>query len=357
MGLNPGMPARMHFVPARSRTSVGGKIPAQFDRFGLWSDAEGVHRIEYSRIVLEEIRSAATRGLMRLGRGGIEIGGLLFGTRLGGFLRVLSWQPIACNHARGPSFVLSLDDEQALARQLDQARQQDLQVLGWFVSHTRRGLEMSEEEHRIASRYFPEDWQVTLLVRPHRFGEARGCFHFRSEAGSAWLPRTPDLEIDPITIPAASRDTGAEVREFQVASAAQPPSARGKSLGQWANLALGLALTAGLACSSWAAYYSWRHLRPDDPAPLVLPQLRVEGDRNGFRLAWDVNSDYVVRAQKAWLEFDQDGNKSSVPLDAPLLHGGQFRVISPAPVGSVTLTLLDAQSTHVTETVRWDLTR
>ena len=332
-----------------------GSSPSSQRPYCLWSDAEGSLRIEYSRAVLEEIRGAAARGLMRFGHGGIEIGGLLFGTRLGEFLRILSWEPIVCSHAQGPAFVLSAEDQAALASQIEKASQRDELLLGWFVSHTRSGIDVRPEEHEIAARYFREPWHILLLIRPHRMGDATGCLHRRSEDGSSWRLRKPELEIHPAAI--RRRSGKGVVVEMPAAGEPHVPAAPKKKrrANPWAGRILAAALACGLAGTSWAVYYSWQQLNSEQTAPLHLPELRVTGGRDDLRVRWNARSDYVVRAAEARLEFLQDGATTSVPLDRSQLRMGEYRLISPARAGSVTLMLIHAQSAPITETVRWNL--
>ena len=69
-------------------------------------------------MVIEEIRHEVAEGFQRLSRGGIEVGGVLYGTRDGRTVRVLAMRPIACEHARGPGFLFSDKDRVALNDQL-----------------------------------------------------------------------------------------------------------------------------------------------------------------------------------------------------------------------------------------------
>ena len=116
-------------------------------KFASWSVAESPITIEYSLIVIEEIRHAVAEGFQRLSRGGIEVGGILYGTRDGRTVRVMAMRPIACEHARGPSFLLSDKDRMALNQQLTEDAEdphlEGLISVGWFLSHTRS--ERSEE--------------------------------------------------------------------------------------------------------------------------------------------------------------------------------------------------------------------
>src|SRR5271170_1732087 len=89
-------------------------------KFAAWTVAESPITIEYSLIVIEEIRHAVAEGFQRLSRGGIEVGGVLYGTRDGRTVRILAMRPIACEHARGPAFQLSDKDRAALNTQISQ---------------------------------------------------------------------------------------------------------------------------------------------------------------------------------------------------------------------------------------------
>src|ERR1700684_3120116 len=87
-------------------------------RFGSWSVAESPVTIEYSLVVIEEIRHEVAEGIQKLSRGGMEVGGILFGTREGRTIRIMAMRPIACEHARGPAFLLSDADRKMLEEQL-----------------------------------------------------------------------------------------------------------------------------------------------------------------------------------------------------------------------------------------------
>src|ERR1044071_7055516 len=107
--------------------------------FGTWSTAASPLTIEYSLVVIEEIRQEVAEGFQKLSRGGIEVGGLLYGIHEGQTLRIMAIRPVACEHASGPAFRLSERDRAALHEQIRQdkadARLEDLVCLGWYVSH------------------------------------------------------------------------------------------------------------------------------------------------------------------------------------------------------------------------------
>lgn len=156
--------------------------------FGSWSVPESPITIEYSLVVIEEIRREVTEGFQRLSRRGIEVGGVLYGMREGRTVRITAMRPIACEHAHGPAFLLSDNDRVALQEQLvqekDDPRLEGLISVGWFLSHTRAEISLTESDLEIYSIFFPAPWQVTLVVRPGRGGSMRGGFFIREGDGS-----------------------------------------------------------------------------------------------------------------------------------------------------------------------------
>ena len=157
-------------------------------RFGTWSAAESPVTIEYSLVVIEEIRHEVSEGFQKLSRGGVEVGGVLYGTREGRTVRIMAIRPIACEHARGPAFQLSDSDRDALKEQMalasEDSRLADLICLGWFVSHTRSEIMLSEADSEIFEQFFGSPWQVTLVIRPGRSGAMRAGFFVREHDGT-----------------------------------------------------------------------------------------------------------------------------------------------------------------------------
>jgi len=153
--------------------------------YGRWSAGEGSPAIEYSCTVLDDIRLLVVDGLHRLSRGGIEMGGILYGTRSGRLMRIEAQRPIECEHAHGPSFTLSDNDVAAMERQLAApAPAAGLAPVGWYHSHTRNGISLSEEDLKIHNRFFPHPWQVALVLHPEKFGPVTAGFFLREADGS-----------------------------------------------------------------------------------------------------------------------------------------------------------------------------
>lgn len=157
-------------------------------RFGSWSAAESPVAIEYSLVLIEEIRHEVAEGVQKLSRGGMEVGGVLYGSRDGRTVSALAMRPIACEHARGPAFLLSDVDRAALHRQIEEdeadPRLEGMICVGWFLSHTRSEILLTDSDLEIFTEFFGAPWQVTLVVRPGRGGSMRAGFFVREADGT-----------------------------------------------------------------------------------------------------------------------------------------------------------------------------
>jgi len=104
-------------------------------------------------MVIEEIRQAVAEGFQRFARGGIEVGGVLYGIVDGTTVRILAVREMACEHATGPSFHLSEKDLSALTEQLERNRTdprlEGFAPLGFYVSHTRSDIVLMPGEFEI----------------------------------------------------------------------------------------------------------------------------------------------------------------------------------------------------------------
>lgn len=140
--------------------------------------------IEYSPRVLDDVRLAIIDAFFSLPRGGAEIGGILLGKHEDGRVLILDYASLDCEHALGPSFTLSPHDHERLAALLAATSSHSLKPVGWYHSHTRSEVFLSAADIDVHKRYFPEPWQVALVLKPHTFQPARAGFFFREADGS-----------------------------------------------------------------------------------------------------------------------------------------------------------------------------
>src|ERR1022692_4325822 len=100
---------------------------------------------------------------------------------------ILASKPLPCEHALGPGFVLAAKDEKRLAQLISAPATapelNGLQALGWFHSHIRSRIFLSERDLQIHSRYFAAPYQIALVVHPRSDGPARAGFFFREDSG------------------------------------------------------------------------------------------------------------------------------------------------------------------------------
>src|SRR5271165_6873563 len=104
-----------------------------------------VWSIEYDLDTLKAIGDSVTQGFENLTEGGVEVGGLLLGTYTGEALRIEGFEPLRRGRVSGGSFAFSEEDEDALGERMRYhegraARGLGHQVLGWYHSHTKKGL-------------------------------------------------------------------------------------------------------------------------------------------------------------------------------------------------------------------------
>jgi len=183
-----------------------------------WETPECPFVIEYSTRTLDDIRLAVVDAFFSLPRGGAEIGGILLGRWEPGRLVISSHVALDCEHAFGPSFALSPRDESILAGLIATSETPEARPVGWYHSHTRTEIFLSEADLDIHRRFFPEPWQVALVVKPHTFLPARAGFFFRDSSGSIRNNAAySEIALEPLAVqPAPMRASAA------AASAAAP---------------------------------------------------------------------------------------------------------------------------------------
>ncbi len=354
-------------------------------KFGSWSVAEAPMAIEYSLVVIEEIRHEVAEGFQRLSRGGIEVGGVLYGTRDGRTVRVLAMRPIACEHARGPGFLLSDRDRVALNEQLagDQSdpHLEGLIAVGWFLSHTRSEITLSESDQEIYSIFFPAPWQVTMVVRPGRGGSMRAGFFVRENDGTVRGDRSylefnfPDRLAGVLDRERPARERGSAERPmgekmerrvptfYRAESAAahaparreaaalphpdagpqllqpQPHGRRWVWLAAWAVVLIA-AVVLGLRL--------WMPARA--PEPLSLAILEREG---ALQIAWNPAAKAVANAARGALQIMDGSDTRTVALTPQALASGRFSYQRKTGDVEVRLTVADAGGATAQEASRF----
>ena len=167
----------------------------------LQPDSPGTCGVEtllvYSQPAFHFIREAVLDGTSKSPSGREDCAGVLYGTRAGNLVRVEAARQIACEHARGRSFLLSASDHAALKKQLTRESAdpalQGLAVVGWFLSQaapirtamTVGGkMALSSSDLQIFDEYFGSCGQVTLVLRPQASNTMHASIFMRRADGS-----------------------------------------------------------------------------------------------------------------------------------------------------------------------------
>lgn len=283
--------------------------------------------IESAPEVMEEVRAAVVHGYFSLARVGLEVGGLLLGRRDGGTLHITAARPIFCEHAYGPTFALSDSDLAGLAKLLEApSREPELRALvpvGWYRSHTRGGLELSDRDLEIHNRWFPEAWQVALVLRPERMRPTRAAFHVRDAQG---LPRqAPEFVVEPlaglhrviIETPAVPRVEPRQEAPAPPEPAVAPPAvevslpaflqspAPTAAPRRWWWLLFALAWSVAAVSCAFALRDYWL---PKPPATL---QVALQDMGGQLAIQWNKEAPAIQEAEGGVLEI-QDGDRKRV---------------------------------------------
>ena len=145
-------------------------LPSSEGPFYLWEVAQKPVSVRLPLAVVDRLESQTVETFRSLTARGSEIGGLLLGSMVPGnpaLVTVTDFELIPCDYSRGPQYRLADAD---IAR-LEQAIQKHASgsgpvVVGYFRSHTRKGLSIDAEDVAFFEPRFVEPQQIVLLVRP-----------------------------------------------------------------------------------------------------------------------------------------------------------------------------------------------
>ncbi|MBK5290192.1 MAG: hypothetical protein JJE04_00675 [Acidobacteriia bacterium] len=370
------------------------RSPRSEEEYESWRTDSHSLTIEYSLMVLEELRLAGEAGFQKIAHGGVEVGALLMGLRDGDRVRIEEWRPIECEHARGPGFLLSQNDLAGLERLIGQTATapelNGLYPVGWFHTHTRSKVFFSPEDKSIQDLFFPESWQVALVLQLTKDHAASAGFFVRDSDGgmrmessyrefavrpnSAMLLRprreTALARIEPEALPASqpaaqdnapSRRRGPSHRqqlwdepppvprtslESQPPPAALPQERIVAAIPQVKLLlpAFVLVLVAG------AAVLTKPYWMPE-PAPAIA--LRVEEIEDQIVIRWDLKSEVVRQAERGTLQIIDAGHTREIALDALEARAGSVTLMREGEDVQVRLALFRTGQPAVEEFARF----
>lgn len=146
-----------------------------------WTAPQCPFVIQYSLQVMNDIRLAALSGRFATPRGGMEVGGILFGKPERDRIIVSGQMPIDCEHVFGPMFQLSEKDRVRMAGLLSRPCSGGTTIVGWYRSLSRGSISLSETDLELYRRYFPEHWSVALVLTPSLYSTSAGFFFYERD--------------------------------------------------------------------------------------------------------------------------------------------------------------------------------
>jgi hypothetical protein len=241
-----------------------------------------------------------------------------------------------------------------------------LKPVGWYHSHTRSEVFLSEADQDLHNRYFPEPWQVALVLKPHTFHPTRAGFFFREPDGSIHGTASyQEFALEPLpvrplpsgVVPATESapsvhlrhgpDPGGPVIAVEAEAVAQVPAPAAEPasetqpdelplpsfLAQPAKrksrrfkIVLVMALCAAVAVLGYQTRDLWLPslLAAVRTTPELWVGLNATDNDGQLQIQWDGNSPTVRQATNANLEIDDGFVPWEIQLDARHLSAGTF---------------------------------
>jgi hypothetical protein len=251
--------------------------------------------------------------------------------------------------------------------------------VGWYHSHTRSEIFLSDADLAIHNRFFAESWQVALVMKPHTFQPARIGFFFRQADGSVHatasyrvetLEALPFRQV-PLGAPTAPPLNDPPPRSFRpgpvptpVPESAPPepdlpspdlplpdlpvpePAAfdlpipkfaieSASAARHWMVVTIGMVAVLGTLVAAFEVRDMWlpRVLAAIRPVPVVTPPPPAHAptlglntiDRDGqLQIGWDRSSPAVLHSSDALLEITDGPLPVAIQLDTAHLENGSF---------------------------------
>jgi TonB family protein len=210
------------------------------DRFYRWEEPDIGVTVHLKPEMLDRLQTGVLRGGDTAPRASSEVGGILLGQSgtENGRTRIIveDFETVPCKSQNGPYYAVTSRDlagfEEALARS---TMCEERSVVGYYRSHRRRGLFLSEDDLGLIRRYFPLPDKLFLIVKTLPNGACTAGFFFWKDGEIQ--PEFTNSEVP--LIPIAVSDLDQELSPSEVAEGNRrvPPSPA-TSLGERPPIAL-----------------------------------------------------------------------------------------------------------------------
>ena len=245
-------------------------LPSSEPAYYTWEPAQKPVAVRLPLALIDRLESEAVETFRSLSSRGSEIGGLLLGSVAAGapaIVTVADFELVPCDYSRGPLYRLSDVDlgrfEQAIEKYGTGAGSR---VVGYFRSHTRKGLSLDAEDLAFFEPRFLEPQNLVLLVRPFATKASTAGIFIRENGRIA-------AETSYLEFPFRSADLAATSRGGEKSEPASPMAASGSSIG--------LSATAGKVQSraQIVPIASRREIPLPEPMPASQPAVPIAAER------------------------------------------------------------------------------
>jgi proteasome lid subunit RPN8/RPN11 len=257
----------------------------------------------------------------------------------------------------GATHVTFTPDSWSLIAKEQESRFPDLRIVGWYHTHPRMDIFLSGDDLFLHEHFFPQPWQVALVVEPHKHlggffiwkdnkvPPAHGFYELYDKSDKSlitWRNHAPTaMDRDPgSALPTAklASDTPTETSGVNML-----PRAR-NSIWNWVAVALLALMLTGLAAIMLQDRQSLEGLRDD------VSHVASTIEAISTRLEGDARSTVVAAAVEATLTSvaSQSGNASpsTTPSPAPVIVATATTLAEvPTPVPTSTSTAISTPNT------------
>lgn len=132
--------------------------------------------------VMEKLERETVENYRSLTSRGSEIGGVLFGAITPGnpaMVEIESYESVPCEYATGPLYRLTEAELTRLDHAIAQKRAAGVEPVGYFRSHTRKGLCLDPEDLALLDSRFAGPHQIALVIRPSATKASTGGIFIR----------------------------------------------------------------------------------------------------------------------------------------------------------------------------------
>jgi periplasmic protein TonB len=150
----------------RFEDGLAAPVPAECY---LWTPPGRPVSVAIPLTLIAPLERAAVESFRSLSSRGSEIGGVLFGSFAPGSplaVTIESYEPVECEYASGPLYRLSDGELARLDRAIELRATAGVRPVGFYRSHTRKGLSLDAADLALFDSRFKEAHQIALVIRP-----------------------------------------------------------------------------------------------------------------------------------------------------------------------------------------------